>query len=75
MSENTLNILEMRCNVFKSMETKGEEITFEVKKGWTKYISKSLRQDYKGWVEDIVRQMEVADDKGNVKAVHRLAGV
>ena len=47
MSENTLNILEMKCNVFKSMETKGEEITFEVKKGWTKHISRSLRQDYK----------------------------
>ena len=52
------------------METKGEEITFEVKKGRTKNIYRSLRQDYKDWVEDIVRQMEVADGKGNVKAVH-----
>ena len=56
MSENTLNALEMRCNVFKSMETKSEEITFEVKKGWTNNIYRSLRQDYKVWVADIVRK-------------------
>ena len=61
--------------MFESMETKGEEITLEVKKGWTKNIYRSLRQDNKVWVADIVRQMEVADGKGNVKEVHRLAGV
>ena len=40
-----------------------------------KNIYRSLRQDYKVWVGDIVRQMEVADGKGNVKEVHKLAGV
>ena len=42
--------------MFKSMETKGKKITLEVKKGWTKNIYRSLRQDYKVWVADIVRK-------------------
>ena len=53
----------------------GEEITPELKKVWAKMIYRSLRQDYKSWIKDIVRQIKVADSKGDVKAVHRLAGV
>ena len=71
MSETTSNILKERMQTFESMESNGEEITPELKKVWAKLLYRSLRQDYKSWVKDIVRQM----DKGDVKAVHRLAGV
>ena len=57
------------------MGRKNKEITPELKKVWAKLIYRSIRQDYKSWITDIVRQMEVADGKGDVKAVHRLAGV
>ena len=76
MSESTSNLLKERMQGFESTGRNNEEITPELKKVWTKLIYRSMRQDYKSWITDIVRQMEVADGgKGDVKAVHRLAGV
>ena len=55
-----------RKHLFEQIRVKGNEVDSEMTKAWRKKIYRSLRQDYRNHVEDICKQMEEAQDIGEV---------
>jgi exonuclease III len=72
MSTSTLNLVVKRKHLFEQIRVEGNVVDSEMTKEWRTKIHRSLRQDFRDHVEDICKQMEEAQDKGEVRLVHTL---
>ena len=67
VSEKTKRLYDLRVRDFAS----GRNITKSDRAAWNKTLSKAAMNDYKQWVENIVEEIEIADKRGDTRAVHQ----
>ena len=66
VSAETRRLYDLRVRDFAS----GRKITKSDRDAWNRTLNKAAKKDWDRWVEKRVEEMEVADERGNIKAIH-----
>ena len=75
ISDETRQLYEQRAARFSSQEAKGKKVSASMRRRWGKKIKESNLADYTNWLRTITAEMEAADVRGDLKAVHRAVKV
>ena len=67
ISAETKRLYDLRVRDFAS----GRKITKSDRAAWNRTLNKAALKDFKTWVEGMVEEMEAADERGDVRAVHQ----
>jgi hypothetical protein len=72
MSAVTKSLVEERSRLYQSNESM-QTLTPQMKQEWSRRISRSLRNDWRNHVAEVVSKIEDADRVGDQREVHRLS--
>ena len=67
VSAETKRLYDLRVRDFAS----GRKITKSDRAAWNRTLNKAALKDFKTWVEGVVEDVEAADERGDVRAVHQ----
>ena len=71
VSERTRKLYEQRAQRFSKIVAQGGEVTKSMRKRWQRKICNSNLEDYNSWLEEMTKQMEVANGQGDMETVYK----